>query len=110
MPRGRGPGSHGYRKPENLKKTLRTLLKYVGKHKGLLVIVFLSLFMSTFAQIAGSYFLKPLVNDYIIPGDFKGLRRALVLLGIIYLLGACATYVYARIMVHASQKTVSEFV
>ncbi len=108
MPRGRGSGSHGYRKPKNLKKTLGTLLKYVGKHKGLLVIVFLSLFVSTFARIAGSYFLKPLINDYIIPGDFKGLAKALVLLGSIYLLGALASYGYARIMVHISQKTVSQ--
>lgn len=108
MPRGPGSGSHGYRKPKNLKKTLGTLLKYVGKHKGLLVIVFLSLFVSTFARIAGSYFLKPLINDYIIPGDFSGLAKALVLLGSIYLLGALASYGYARIMVHVSQKTVSQ--
>lgn len=108
MPRGRGTGSGGYVKPKNSKKTLGMLLRYVGKHKGLLTIVFLCLFTSTFAQIAGSYFLKPLINDYIIPGDFSGLAKGLLVLGIIYLLGACASYGYARIMVHISQKTVSE--
>ena len=102
---GRGPGGP---KPKNMKKTIKTLLKYVGKHKGLLFLVMVLVILNSVAMVSGSYFLKPLVNNYILPGDFAGLAKMLVLLGSIFLLGACAAYGYARIMVHISQKTVSE--
>ena len=115
MPKGgpgmMGPGGRkgpGGPKPKNMKKTIKTLLKYVGKHKGLLFLVMALVIMNSFAMVAGSYFLKPLVNNYILPGDFAGLAKMLVLLGSIFLTGAAAAYGYSRIMVHISQKTVSE--
>ena len=43
--------------------------------------------LSSGSMLAGNYFLKPLINDYILPGDFTGLARALVVLGAIYLVG-----------------------
>ena len=46
--------------------------------------------LSTACMLAGSYFLKPLINDYILPGDFEGLARSLVILAAIYLVGAAA--------------------
>ena len=95
-------------KPKNMKKTIGTLLKYVGKHKALLFLVMILVIINSFAMVSGSYFLKPLVNNYILPGDFVGLAKMLGLLGAIFLLGAFAAYGYARIMVHISQKTVSE--
>lgn len=64
--------------------------------------------MSSSAMIAGSYFLKPIINDYIIPGNFEGLLRMLMLLGTIYLIGAASSYTYARIMVHISQNAVAQ--
>ena len=117
MPKGgpgmMGPGSKrgpGGPKPKNMKKTIKTLLKYVGKHKGLLFLVMVLVVLNSVAMVSGSYFLKPLVNNYILPGDFTGLAKMLVLLGSIFLLGACAAYGYARIMVHISQQTVSEII
>ena len=95
-------------KPKNMKRTLGTLLRYVGKFKYLLVLVMILVIMNSFALVAGSYFLKPLVNDYIIPGDFKGLAKMLAILGSIFFAGACASYGYARMMVHISQKTISD--
>ena len=113
MPQGgpkMGPGGKvpGGPKPKNMKKTIGTLLKYVGKHKGLLFLVMILVVMNSVAMVSGSYFLKPLVNNYILPGDFAGLAKMLVLLGSIFLIGAGAAYGYARIMVHISQKTISE--
>ena len=100
MPKG-GP------KPKNMKKTLGQLWKYLSQSKGLLFVVLILVVINSFAMVAGSYFLKPLVNNYILPGDFKGLAKMLVALGTIFLLGAVASYGYARIMVHISQKTIS---
>ena len=113
MPQGgpkMGPGGKvpGGPKPKNMKKTIGILLKYVGKHKGLLFLVMILVVMNSVAMVSGSYFLKPLVNNYILPGDFAGLAKMLVLLGSIFLIGAGAAYGYARIMVHISQKTISE--
>ncbi|WP_243281375.1 ABC transporter ATP-binding protein [Clostridium sp. D53t1_180928_C8] len=90
-----------------MKKTLKTLMQYVGRYKVLLTIVMVLIVINSFAMVAGSYFLKPLVNNYILPGDFSGLAKMLVLLGTIFGLGAIAAYGYARIMVHISQNTIS---
>ncbi|WP_291660382.1 ABC transporter ATP-binding protein [Clostridium sp.] len=95
-------------KPKNMKKTLGTLLRYLGKYKVFLAIVLVLVVFNSFAMVAGSYFLKPLVNNYILPGDFAGLAKMLVLLGAIFLGGACSAYGYARIMVHVSQNTIRD--
>ena len=64
------------------------------------------LLLNSLTSIAGSYFLRPLINDYILPGDFAGLAKALVQLGCIYLLGVGASYTMTRTTVHLAQKTV----
>lgn len=112
MPQGQAePGKGGKKpgppKPKNMKKTLRTLMSYLGKYKLQLAIVMVLIIVNSFAMIAGSYFLKPLVNNYILPGDFAGLAKMLVLLGTIFGLGAIAAYGYARLMVHVAQNTIS---
>ena len=63
--------------------------------------------VNSIAMVAGSYFLKPLVNNYILPGDFSGLAKMLAVLGTIFGLGALASYGYARLMVHIAQNTIS---
>ena len=42
-----------------------------------LVVVIVLMLLSTFSMLAGNYFLKPLINDYILPGDFDGLAARL---------------------------------
>ena len=44
-------------KPKNMGKTLKTLMKYLGRYKGLLAIVMLLVIVNSFAMVAGSYFL-----------------------------------------------------
>ena len=65
-------------KPKDMGKTLKTLLSYVGKYKLQLVVVIILIVLDSFAMVAGSYYLKPLVNNYILPGDFTGLSKMLV--------------------------------
>ncbi len=88
-------------------KTIKTLMSYVGKYKALLALVMILIIINSFAMVVGSYFLKPLVNNYILPGDFAGLAKMLVILGTIFVVGALAAYGYARIMVHVAQNTIS---
>lgn len=103
-----GPGGrnrHGYQKPKNMGKTLKKLMEYLGRSKWLLIIVAVCLVLYSVCTIGGSYLLKPLVNDAIIPGDFAKLARTLALMACIYIAAAGFSFAYSRIMVHVSQKT-----
>ena len=61
------------RKPKNTKKTLGRLLGYLGQYKAVLVIVLLLIVINSVANIAGVYFMAPIINNYILPGNFSGL-------------------------------------
>ena len=106
-----GPGGGpkgGFRKPKDLRGTLSKLMRYLAHYKALLLLVLVLLVVSSVCTVAGSYMLKPLINDYILPGDFPGLARMLVLMAGIYVTGAVCSYGYARIMVRVSQTTVAK--
>jgi ATP-binding cassette subfamily B protein len=102
--RGTGP-SMAFQKPKNVGATIRRILAYFGASKYALIVVCILLVISTGSALAGSYFLKPLVNNYIIPGNFKGLAVALAVLAVIYLIGVVASYSQGRVMVTIGQKT-----
>ena len=109
---GRGPGrhghgGHGFQRPKDMKGTFKKLMHYVGRYKGSLVLVAVCLIVSSAASVATSYMLKPLLNNYIIPGDFPGLFRMLLLMGGLFALSSLCSYAYARIMVHVAQHTVA---
>ena len=106
-PRGGGPNRHGFQRPQNMGGTVKRLLQYVVKSKGALVLVAVCLAVSSLASVATSYLLKPILNDYVIPGNFKGLLRMLLLQGGLFALSAICSYTYARIMVHISQRSVA---
>ena len=100
-----GPGPRDFRKPKNAGRTISTLLGYVGKSKWLLGVVAVCLVLNVGCSIGGSYMLRPLINDCIIPGDYPRLERMLAVLAGIYVCAALLSYTYARIMVHVSQRT-----
>ena len=104
---GHGPGGHGYQRPKDMKGTFKKLMRYVGRYKGSLVLVAVCLIVSSAGSVATSYMLKPLLNNYIIPGDFPGLFRMLLLMGGLFALSSLCSYAYARIMVHVAQHTVA---
>ena len=97
-----------YRKPRDTKKTLLHLGRYLGFHKWTLALVALLVLVSTAANVVGTYLFRPIINDYILPGDIPGLVRALAAMGVMYALGALATLGYSQLMVHAAQKVVTE--
>ena len=104
---GHGPNGHGFQRPKDMKGTFRKLMAYVGRYKASLVLVAVCLIVSSAASVASSYMLKPLLNNYILPGDFPGLLKMLVLMGGLFTLSAGCSYAYARIMVHVAQRTVA---
>ena len=102
-----GRHKHGYQKPKDMKGTIKKLLSYMGHYRGAMALVAVCLVVSSGASIFSSYLLKPIINDYILPGDFPGLIRMLCVLGGAFALSAACSYAYARIMVHISQNTVA---
>ena len=103
-----GPHGHGYQRPKDLSGTIRRLLGYIAHYKWLLILVAACLVISSAATVGASYLIKPIINDYIIPGDFPGLFRMVLLLFGCYLLAGACSYIYARIMVQISQNTVAQ--
>lgn len=105
---GGGPMRGPVRKPKDAKKTLFRILSYMGKQKWLLLLVVLFICISALADVAGTYFLKPVINSYLIPFigqknvDLSGFIRMLCLMGGIYLAGAVSSYAYNRIMLTIS--------
>ena len=106
-PKGHGPHGHGFQRPRNTKKTFLRLLGYLGKYKLLLIVVAFCLLLSSVASVAVGYLLKPILNDYIIPGDFPGLLKMLFVQGGVFVLSALCSYIYSRLMVRISQRTVA---
>ena len=96
----------GYKRPQNTRKVAGQLLHYLGGCKWNLLLVALLVLISVAASIAGTYLLKPIINQYILPGDLPGLVRALIGMGIMYLCGALATLGYNQLMIHTSQQVI----
>lgn len=104
--------SHGkqYRehaKPHSAGKTFRRLAAYVVCDRFLLVVIGVLIVVNIAASLTGSYLLRPIINRYILPGDFPGLMRMLLLLGIIYLAGVAAVYIEYRLLNKVGQRTVA---
>ena len=116
---GTGAGSpmrHGFQKPKNAKHTLRRVLQYLGRQKWILLLVFFCVIVSAGASVVGTYFLKPLINEYILPligtnpsaADFLPLAKALAVLACIYLTGVICTYLQMRLMISVAQTTLTD--
>lgn len=109
------PGPHGpmpkggLQKPKNTGKTLKRILDYFGKSKGLIFLVFIFLILSTVASVLGSYRLQPLIDSAIYPVfNAKELVRQLIILGSIFVVGSVASFLQSRIMVSISYKTTNK--
>ncbi|MBR6683544.1 MAG: ABC transporter ATP-binding protein, partial [Firmicutes bacterium] len=99
----------GPRKPKDTKATISRLFKYVGIHKVKIIIALTFVVLRTLANLAASYMLRPIINNYIVPGGgaemVKGLAMGLALLGTVYLVNIFATYMQSKIMAYVSQNT-----
>lgn len=114
MPKNRGISKSGsplghmpvsLEKPKNLRKTFIRLTGYLKGSRVLIVIMLAALLINSSSMLAGSYFLKPLINNYILPQNFTGLALALLGLSLLYLTGVAAAYVQSRTTIRVAQRT-----
>ena len=96
----------GPKRPENLKQTLADLWNYLWKSKWSLFAVLLLVVLGSAAGIVGTYFIRPLINDFIATKDVAGLAKMLGVIGLIYIIGAIANYFSGKIMITIGQQTI----
>ena len=108
MPPGRVPRG-GYQKPQNLGKTLRRLIGYLTQNPLPLVLVFTCLLCSVGTNLAGTYMMRGIINDFIWSGcaDYAGLTFGILKLIAVYLAGCLASYGQSAIMVRLAQRGVN---
>ena len=109
------PG-HGKRtgvaaRPKNAKETVRRILGYMLRYRVQLCFVVLAIMVSAAAGVAGTYFLKPIINRYILPWighenpDLSGLAGILCVMAAIYLTGTLCSWLYSRLMINIATGT-----
>ena len=86
------------------------ILVYLKHYKAALAVVTVCIVLSAIASVASSLFIQILIDQYITPllGQsspvYTGLLRALCVMGVIYIVGTAATWIY-NIMSHYTNDT-----
>lgn len=96
------------------KTALKRLFSYMKEYKRQLVFVVICILLSAVASAASSVFLQTLIDDYIVPllgtdnPIFGGLIKALITIGIVYMIGVISSLLYSRAMVKVAQGTLKK--
>ncbi len=108
---GHGPGRGGvpFKKPQNVKSTVKRLLSYMKEDRWKLVIVVMLVILYSVTSLAGSYILRPVINGITDgTGTVKTLLRGIIVMGSIYMISVAAQYLQMRIMVNVSQNALAK--
>lgn len=97
-----------HEKPKDIRKTLKFVWCYLKKHSAALFIIAVLVIISAGANVFGTYLFKPIINDYILPGNIQGLIKMLVFMGAVYIIGVVSSYGYSQYMVKIAQKIIKE--
>lgn len=106
MPGPHGSPRGGFTKPKNTKKTLKTLIEYIGKSKYLLILVSFTVIASTVCSVLASARLQPIIDKAIYPHfDKAELIKQLVILAVFYLTSSILSFTQSKIMVKIAYGT-----
>lgn len=102
-------------KPKSIRKTLSRIMGYIFRQKTRFILIILFVFIGSCANVAGTYFIKPLINDCIVPLIGKPVTaqallpflKMISLMGGIYLIGVLATFLYTQLMVKVANGTLN---
>ena len=96
---------------KNLSRLFRIVFKMYPFH---LIAVVILIVLSSIANIQGTMFMQPLINDYILPmvrnhsTDFNPLLEAILKVARFYIIGIISTYIYNLLMVFVAQGTLKK--
>jgi len=108
---GPGGGPRGLAKPKETSKTLKRLLRYLLEYKLHLVIIIITIIGSSLSGVVGTYFLKPIINDYVVPlighenPDLSGFVGMIGIMTAVYIVGVICSFTYNRLMLTISTGT-----
>ncbi len=94
-------------RPVHGRRTLLRMLAYLGVDRRLMYLAGVLVVGGIACNLAGSYMLRPIINDHIIPGDIGGLAIRLVLLAGVYLAGVLCTVTQYRLLNRIGQRAVA---
>jgi len=111
---GPGGGPPGMRfamsggKPKNASATINRLLSYIGKDKYKILFVFACVLGGSLTNLAGSYILRPIINNLVSADQTAAEKVSNLITGIlimagIYLVGVECVYLQQKIMIGVSQ-------
>ena len=92
------------KRPQNLKRTLGAVSRYLGQHRVLIALVAVLAALSASANLLGTYMIRPIVNQVVAQGSVSGLMAGVGVTAAIYAVGVLSTLGYTQIMVRAAQK------
>ena len=110
---GRARAMSAQGKPKNLLGTMKRLLRYLGKERGLIVLAAFFALAFSVSSLTASYMLRPIINRFLaqgaVGGELKerslGLALALGGLAGVYLTSVLCQWLQQRIMLSVSQRS-----
>lgn len=114
-----GPGGPGHGRPmkkgtpRNANATARRLLSYLREYRPQMAIALVCVVIGTLSNLGGSYMLRPIMNQFIVPldgsrGDVAGLAKGLAVMAAVFLVGVAANYAQSRIMISVAQNALEK--
>ncbi|MBR5742128.1 MAG: ABC transporter ATP-binding protein [Firmicutes bacterium] len=100
-----GPNRKPQEKPQNAKATFLRVLSYMKPYRVHIIFMFAALLLQSLAGVAGTYFLKPLLNEGLLPyvgqsnPDLSPLIATLTKMAVIYAIGALGNFLCNRLLV-----------
>lgn len=114
----KGPGKHQMGPRQKIDHPFRIMgqiLKFMGKYYAPhLIIVLICIVTNVLANVQGTWFMKALIDQYILPmitkgsNDFGPLLGAMGRVGVFYGIGIIATFAQSEIMVFVTQGTLKD--
>ncbi|MBQ8954584.1 MAG: ABC transporter ATP-binding protein, partial [Clostridia bacterium] len=101
------------KRPENTKAIVKRLMGYIMAYRWRLVLAIVCLIISTAASMAGSYMLRPIVNN-VANGELDAATRianlgaGLLTLALVYVCGIAGTYCQSRLIIGVSQNAIEK--
>ena len=94
-------------KPKDMKKSVKRLFSYLKQDKLKIASAFVCVLISALTNLAGSYLLRPIINNLVADKSaqekLSGLITGLIVMACVYAAGLFASYLQAKIMIAVSQ-------
>lgn len=102
------PGAMSVSKPKDIRKTLGRLMSYLSTEIWKLVLVFCFVIITTISSLAGSYMLRPVINNLVNGSGIAVLVQGIAAMACMYGVGILSQYLQQRIMIGVSQKALQQ--